>query len=451
MKKYISLQVFLLLMVVSCGGDDDKSIAAGNVKITCDTERIDVKAVGGTATINVSSEQEWDVYSDASWIHCEAVRNAGNPDSGKVNVTVDVNNTGNKRSGEVIIKSGMSRHVVVVTQNMNLHLSESVLESASTGQTFTVYVKAAAAWTVSTSDKWITAEAVNETTVSITTEVNGEIAARTGIVAVTSDGETTTITVRQESGEVTDITVPEGYKLVWHDEFNNGSVLSSDWTHEVQPSGWVNNEQQTYVNGSADGKRVTELKDGRLNINCFKGSDGKIYSGRVYAKMNEGWTHGYFEARMLLPKGKGTWPAFWMMPVNNDYNKNPWPDCGEIDIMEEVGCVPDEISSSVHCKAYNHTINTQKTAKRNIGTAESEYHVYACEWTENMLRFYIDGEELMTFKNEGTGRDVWPFTYAFYPILNLAWGGDWGGMNGVDESALPVTLKVDYIRVFQKK
>ena len=119
--------------------------------------------------------------------------------------------------------------------------------------------------------------------------------------------------------------------------------------------------------------------------------------------------------------------------------------------MEEVGVDANIVSSSIHCAAYNHTINTQKTASRNIGTAESEFHVYACEWTPDYLKFFIDGTELMTFKNEGSGKNVWPFTYAFYPILNLAWGGDWGGYKGVDESALPITMKVDYVRVFQKK
>lgn len=119
--------------------------------------------------------------------------------------------------------------------------------------------------------------------------------------------------------------------------------------------------------------------------------------------------------------------------------------------MEEVGVVPNEVSSSIHCNAYNHTIGTQKTEKKNIGTAETEFHVYACEWTEEYLRFFVDGTELMTFHNEGKGKDTWPFTYAFYPILNLAWGGSWGGMNGVDESALPITMKIDYLRVFQKK
>ena len=80
-----------------------------------------------------------------------------------------------------------------------------------------------------------------------------------------------------------------------------------------------------------------------------------MYSGRVYAHVNEGWQYGYFEASIKLPKGKGTWPAFWMMPVGNDWNTNPWPMCGEIDIMEEVGVVPNEVSSSVHTQDYNHT------------------------------------------------------------------------------------------------
>lgn len=256
----------------------------------------------------------------------------------------------------------------------------------------------------------------------------------------------------QSDGEIVyDIPTPEGYRLVWHDEFEEGERLGSDWTHEVQNSGWVNNELQNYVNGEYNGQRVTELVDGKLNIHCFKAANGKVYSGRVYAQVNTGWLYGYFEARILLPSGKGTWPAFWMMPAGIDYNSNPWPDCGEIDIMEEVGADPNEVSSSIHCKAYNHPMNTQKTAKRNIQTAESEYHVYACEWTPDYLRFLVDGEELMLFRNEGKGKDTWPFTYAFYPILNLAWGGDWGGYKGVDESALPVTMKVDYVRVFQKQ
>ena len=337
-----------------------------------------------------------------------------------------------------------------------IEVSPADLQFAAAGEEKTIRIKAAAAWALKDDGQtWYSLSAnsgyVGESVVKITALKNSEEKERSAILSFTSGTNYKQEYLLKQSKGAIENYVPEGYSLVWQDEFNEGTTLGDDWTHEVQKSGWVNNELQEYVNGSVSGKRVTELVDGKLNINCFKASDGKIYSGRVYANVNTGWLYGYFEARIMLPKGKGTWPAFWMMPVGNNYSTNPWPGCGEIDIMEEVGVDANIVSSSIHCAAYNHTINTQKTASRNIGTAESEFHVYACEWTPDYLKFFVDGTELMTFKNEGSGKNVWPFTYAFYPILNLAWGGDWGGYKGVDESALPITMKVDYVRVFQKK
>jgi beta-glucanase (GH16 family) len=141
-----------------------------------------------------------------------------------------------------------------------------------------------------------------------------------------------------------------------------------------------------------------------------------------------------------------------MMPVNNNWNTNPWPMCGEIDIMEEVGVVPNEVSSSLHTQDYNHTKNTQKTHAMVISGAEGSFHTYALEWTADAITTYVDGMVQLTATKAqmGAGHNQWPFHYAFYPIFNLAWGGSWGGMNGVDESALPVTMEIDYIRVFQK-
>lgn len=317
-------------------------------------------------------------------------------------------------------------------------------------------------WAATASDAWISVNPKystdQNTELTISVQANTKHDGREGSVTLVAGTARASIAVAQ-AGDATApdpsvITCPlPGYSLVWHDEFDEGVVLGDDWTHEVQNAGWVNNELQNYVAGSADGKRVTELVDGKLNIHCFKGSDRKVYSGRVYAKVNSGWKYGYFEARILLPKGKGTWPAFWMMPVGNDWNTNPWPMCGEIDIMEEVGVVPNEVSSSIHTQDYNHTKGTQKTHAMTIDKAEGEFHVYALEWTEDAITTYVDGEvQLAVTKQQlGTGHNQWPFHYAFYPILNLAWGGDWGGMNGVDESALPITMKVDYLRVFQKK
>lgn len=444
--------IVFVLLLFSCG-NSDSNMFLDDFSLECSPEKVEASATGGEYVLNVTcSSGEWTAYANdacSSWVTVKVI---GSLDKqGTVNITVNANTGKESRNGGIVIKSGAKSITIPVTQTMPMQVSNTELFSNSKGETFKLLVTAIGDWSVKSNDSWIKVSKADDSTITVITETNDNKTSRIGTLEVASGVEKIIVTVNQESAEDREINTPEGYRLVWHDEFNEGTTLGRDWTHEVQGAGWVNNELQTYVNGSADGKRVTELVDGKLNINCFKGSDGKIYSGRVYAKVNEGWLHGYFEARILLPKGKGTWPAFWMMPVNNNFSTNPWPGCGEVDIMEEVGVVPNEVSSSIHCNAYNHTIGTQKTAKRNIGTAESEFHVYACEWTEDYLKFFVDGTELMTFRNEGKGKDTWPFTYAFYPILNLAWGGAWGGMNGVDESALPITMKIDYVRVFQKK
>ncbi|MBO4965584.1 MAG: family 16 glycosylhydrolase [Muribaculaceae bacterium] len=338
-------------------------------------------------------------------------------------------------------------------------LSAKSLDFDSQGGSASVTVNASTEWDAQTNDSWISLKNIGslerEGRIDINVENNSSRNSRTGTVIVICGTARETITINQKgfTPAPTDpsIEVPEGYELVWADEFN-GSALSSDWTHEVQNSGWVNNELQNYVNGSFDGKPVTEVSDGTLKIHCFKASNGKVYSGRIYAKVNQGWKYGIFEARIKLPVGKGTWPAWWMMPANNDFNALPWPKCGEIDIMEEVGYHPNYTSSSIHCEAYNHVKGTQKTAERLTAGAQTDFHNYRLEWTEDYIRTYIDGKLLLSFTNDKKGNiDTWPFTRAFYPILNLAWGGSWGGAQGIDESCLPATMEVEYVRIFQKK
>jgi beta-glucanase (GH16 family) len=246
--------------------------------------------------------------------------------------------------------------------------------------------------------------------------------------------------------------VPKGYELVWQDEFNEGTEPdASKWTHVVMRQGMVNHELQNYVNHlTPAGATVTEVKDGTLRINCFKEND-RVYSGRLNGNVRTGWQYGYFEARIKLPKGKGTWPAFWMMPANNRMPNNGWPRCGEIDIMEEVGFTPNEVSSSIHTQDYNHTKNTHKNHAMTIKNAEGDFHVYSLLWTEDEIITYVDGKEQLHLEKAvlGEDHDQWPFHYPFHIILNLAWGGDWGGQEGVDEDALPVTMEVDYVRVYQ--
>ena len=341
---------------------------------------------------------------------------------------------------------------------VTLSVAPTAVNAGWEGGTETLSVTASGDWGVSSADKdWCAVSpsggVKGDSPVKVTLQPNRTGEERETTLTFRFGSKTLEVPVRQGLNEEDlppdpgDIVVPEGYHLVWHDEFEEGTTLNpSDWTHEVKASGWVNNELQNYVNHqTSSGNVVTEIKDGSLHIHCFK-EGGKIYSGRVYAHVKTGWKYGYIEGRIKLPKGKGTWPAFWMMPVNY----TGWPDSGEMDIMEEVGYHPNYVSSSLHANAHVHTNNTQVTKEVYCAGAEGEYHVYAIEWTAEKITTFVDGKVLLTYANRGLGHDDWPYDAPFYVILNLAWGGDWGGSQGVDESALPVTMSVDYVRVFQK-
>ena len=328
--------------------------------------------------------------------------------------------------------------------------SPETINASASGGTYTISVTTTGKeWGVYAEGEFLKATALYATnSVSVIVEENPNTEARTGKVVIMSGTTRKSISVNQAAAEKSIYNAPEGYSLVWHDEFETGSELNQDdWTHEVKNSGWVNHELQNYVNHKTpEGALVTEVKKGTLRITALK-ENGKIYSGRVYAKVKSGWKYGYIEASIKLPKGKGTWPAFWMMPVNF----KSWPADGEIDIMEEVGYHPDYVSSSLHANAHVHSNGTQVTNEMYCKGAEGEFHSYAILWTSENITTYVDGKVQLNYDNRGLGRDDWPYDDPFYVILNLAWGGDWGGAQGVDENALPVTMEIDYVRVFQKK
>lgn len=338
------------------------------------------------------------------------------------------------------------RETIYASENQQVTLSLTEKNIDAGAGTFTVDVATDHEFAAYSTVDWIdvtpkgSVELNDQLTVTV--QENPYYDARTGQVCVWCGGTRRYVTVNQTGKQkpVTDITAPEGYSLVWNDEFD-GSELSSDWTFEVAGPGFVNNELQSYVKGSD----VAEVSNGTLKINLFKdGSD--IKSARIYAKRNQGWKYGYFEASIKLPEGKGTWPAFWMMPVNF----TTWPGDGEIDIMESVGYDPNVVVSTIHCNKYNNGGTAIESARKTISNAYTEFHKYALEWTPERMVFFVDGIKLLTYNNDGTGKDAWPFNAPFYIILNLAWGGSWGGVQGVDESCLPATMEVDYVRVFQK-
>jgi beta-glucanase (GH16 family) len=255
-----------------------------------------------------------------------------------------------------------------------------------------------------------------------------------------------------------------GWKLVWSDEFDKpGAPDPAKWSYET---GFVrNNEAQFYTSDRRENARV---EDGMLVIEARKeqfknpafsptAGAGKRGRNREFADYTSAslttlgkasWCYGRVEVRAKLPRGRGPWPAIWMLGTN--ITQVGWPACGEIDIMEFVGHDPGVINANIHTSKYNHVKKTGKGAKITVKDVSDAFHIYAIEWTPDRLDFFVDDRKYFTFKNEGTGSDVWPYDKAQYLILNLAIGGAWGGAQGIDDSIFPQRYYIVYVRVYQK-
>lgn len=241
------------------------------------------------------------------------------------------------------------------------------------------------------------------------------------------------------------------YDLVWSDEFSGDSLDLEKWSYEINASGGGNNELQYYTDQN------TSFNDGILSITArYEEYGNRDYtSSRIVTNYKASWTYGIFEARIKLPSGLGTWPAFWMMPTSSRYGG--WPDSGEIDIMEHVGYDENIIHGTIHTEAFNHKINTQIGASySNYDDVTEEFHVYKIEWLPDKINWYIDDELYFIFDPTNStpwcvGSEEWPFDGDFFLILNLAVGGDWGGAQGVDPQDYPTAMEVDYVRVYQSE
>lgn len=239
-----------------------------------------------------------------------------------------------------------------------------------------------------------------------------------------------------------------GWSLVWSDEFDgNGLPDPGKWGYDVGGSGWGNGEAQYYTEGRIENARV---ENGRLVIEARRENFGgmKYTSARLVTRNKGDWTYGRMQVRALLPGGRGTWPAVWMLPT--DWRHGGWPDSGEIDIMEHVGFDPGNVHGTVHTKSFNHMIGTQKGGTTWVGDATSAFHDYVVEWNPSRIDFYVDGHRYYSFANEGTGYQAWPFDERFHLILNIAVGGAWGGVMGIDDGSFPQRMLVDYVRVYQR-
>jgi beta-glucanase (GH16 family) len=236
-------------------------------------------------------------------------------------------------------------------------------------------------------------------------------------------------------------------RLVWSDEFNySGYPDSTMWGYNVGGHGWGNDELEYYTKNRLENARV---ENGMLTIEARKEDyKGMNYtSARLVTRSKGDWLFGRVEVRAKLPKGKGTWPAIWML--SSDWAYGGWPESGEIDIMEHVGYDPDVIHFSTHCKDYYFKIGTQKTYVIRVPRTDSIFYTYAMEWYPDRIEGYVDDSLYFTVKNEYQGWAKWPFDKPFHLILNIAVGGGWGGVMGIDDSIWPQQMQVDYVRVYQ--
>lgn len=246
---------------------------------------------------------------------------------------------------------------------------------------------------------------------------------------------------------------PPGYVLAWSDEFDTGGDQLPDtakWAYDTarNQAGWFNNEKQYYASGRLANSRVS---GGKLVITARKEDlssaadwGGQHYtSARMYTKGKARWTYGFFEVRAKLPCGAGTWPAIWTL---GDWS-NTWPMQGEIDIMEQTGWNKTTVLGTVHTQAGSGGAGS--TGSTTVNDACTAFHRYQITWTAQSINFAVDGVTYRTaYSNPGTGVNAWPFDQPQYLLLNLAIGGDLGGT--INDAALPQTLEIDYVRVYQK-
>jgi len=231
-------------------------------------------------------------------------------------------------------------------------------------------------------------------------------------------------------------------KLVWEENFDGNSLNEEIWNFELGDGcpnlcGWGNNESQIYTRSN----HIVE--NGYLFITARK-KDSIYTSTRITTKNKKEFQYGRMEVRAKLPLGKGLWPAFWMLGAN--ISEVGWPLCGEIDILEYVGREPNTIFTSLHTQnSHGNTINSKKEIIEGI---EEGFHLYAIDWNKDRIEFYIDNTLFYTFSPDDKNSEIWPFDQPFFFIINLAIGGNFGGLE-IDDSIFPQEFVIDYIKVYQ--
>jgi beta-glucanase (GH16 family) len=238
-----------------------------------------------------------------------------------------------------------------------------------------------------------------------------------------------------------------GWQLAWDDEFNGTAIDTNHWTFETgNHGGWGNYELEFYT----DRPENAYVSDGMLHIVARQEStNGCAYtSARMKSEGLFSQKYGRFEFRAKFPQGKGYWPALWLMPKDSAYGG--WPECGEIDIVENKGDYPAVVQGTIHYAGPDGG-HRQSTDFYTFapGNGADKFHTYMLEWSTNSISWFVDNNLYESQTNWSTAGAPYPapFDQPFYIIMNLAVGGLYDGPPDTN-TAFPGEMLVDYVRVY---
>lgn len=238
-------------------------------------------------------------------------------------------------------------------------------------------------------------------------------------------------------------------RLTWSDEFDGPAGAAPDpakWVYDLGSRGWGNHELEKYTDSRSNSYLDGE---GHLVIEALEPTPHKYTSARLKTQGKFTITYGRVEARIRIPYGQGIWPAFWML--GDDIQAKGWPNCGEIDIMENIGKEPDTIHGTVHGPGYSGAKAIGKPFALASGRFADDYHIYAVEWSPARIEFLMDGQSYHVVNPAMLPNNAkWVYDHAFFIILNVAVGGEWPG-NPDETSVFPQKMLVDYVRVYDRQ
>jgi beta-glucanase (GH16 family) len=289
-------------------------------------------------------------------------------------------------------------------------------------------------------------EVEEQLSITLSNAANGSIFKATGSITITDDDTKIFISNAGYDAPAS----YAGYTRVWSDEFDGTALNTANWSNQNGDGcpnlcGWGNNELEYYTDRSEN----IFFQDGKMIIEARKENfGGKQYtSSKIVSAGKRAFKFGRIDIRAKLPKGKGIWPALWLLPQENIFGG--WPKSGELDLMELVGHEPNKTYGTIHYgPGPGSTQISRGYTLPGTATFNDEFHVFSLEWKQDQIKWLVDGNVFSTVNKADFGTINYPFNEQFYFIINLAVGGNWPG-NPDANTTFPQWLMVDYIRVYQ--